>query len=59
MVRPGALDKVLMPLGGLCKTEVRALAAQIGLPNAKKKDSVGLCFVVLLDSVDNTRDMLA
>jgi tRNA-specific 2-thiouridylase len=39
------LARTLFPVGGLAKTEVRRLAAQIGLPNAKKRDSTGICFI--------------
>jgi tRNA-specific 2-thiouridylase len=39
------LAKVMFPLGEMAKTEVRKLADQIGLPNARKKDSTGICFI--------------
>ena len=39
------LARTLFPVGELHKTEVRRLAEQIGLPNAKKKDSTGICFI--------------
>ena len=39
------LSRTLFPLGTLHKTEVRRIAAQLNLPNAKKKDSTGICFI--------------
>ena len=39
------LSRTLFPVGELKKTEVRRIAAEIGLPNAAKKDSTGICFI--------------
>jgi tRNA-specific 2-thiouridylase len=39
------LGRTLFPVGELRKTEVRRVAEEIGLPNAKKKDSTGICFI--------------
>jgi len=39
------LSRTLFPVGELHKIEVRRLALEIGLPNAKKKDSTGICFI--------------
>ena len=39
------LAKTLFPLGEIPKTEVRRIAHDLGLPNAAKKDSTGICFI--------------
>jgi tRNA-specific 2-thiouridylase len=43
---PGAaLARALFPLGGLDKAAVRAAAAALGLPSARRRSSAGICFV--------------
>lgn len=39
------LKKVMFPLGGMEKTEVREIATKAGLATANKKDSTGICFI--------------
>ncbi|WP_092401870.1 MULTISPECIES: tRNA 2-thiouridine(34) synthase MnmA [Candidatus Ichthyocystis] len=39
------LQHVIFPLGNLDKVTVRKLARKIGLPNANKRDSTGICSV--------------
>ncbi len=44
-IRSEQLPHLLFPVGGMKKPAVRALAKKIGLPNADKRESMGLCFV--------------
>jgi len=39
------LARVVFPLAGLAKTEVRRIAREAGLPVHAKKDSTGICFI--------------
>lgn len=42
---PEQLSLALFPLAGLCKDEVRRIAAKLELSTAQKKDSTGICFI--------------
>jgi tRNA-specific 2-thiouridylase len=44
-LRQEQLSRILMPLGGLAKPEVRALAKELGLKVHDKEDSQEICFV--------------
>ncbi|MDD4761982.1 MAG: tRNA 2-thiouridine(34) synthase MnmA [Candidatus Pacebacteria bacterium] len=46
------LAKILFPVGGMLKSEVRKEAKKMRLPNAEKKDSQGLCFIGKVDFQD-------
>ena len=51
-LKPSQLSKILFPVGDLNKPEVRKRAKLLGLPNAEKKDSQGLCFMGKVDMKD-------
>ncbi len=44
-LKQNQLARVLFPVGGLRKPEVRSMALEAGLPNHAKKDSTGICFI--------------
>lgn len=44
-LNPYQLQHAIFPLGDWLKSDVRKLAEKLGLPNAKKKDSTGICFI--------------
>jgi tRNA-specific 2-thiouridylase len=56
---PDQLARVRFPLGELTKTEVRALAAELSLPNAGRADSQEVCFVPPGASYVDVLDRLA
>lgn len=39
------IEKALFPIGSLYKPQVREIAERLGLRTAKKKDSMGICFI--------------
>ncbi len=52
------VSKLMFPLGGLMKSEVRAIAAEAGLPSAKRRDSQGICFLNNINYNDFVRRFL-
>ena len=44
-IRPDRLRRMMLPVGGLAKADVRARAAALGLVTADKPDSQEICFV--------------
>jgi len=44
-LRREVLERVIFPIGGMTKAEVRQIARERGLPNCDKPDSVEICFV--------------
>ena len=44
-LQPQIISRLLFPIGGLPKAEVRKIAEDLGLGVARKKDSTGICFI--------------
>lgn len=44
-IAPKQLEHIIFPVGGYTKKEIRELAKKFKLPNADRKESMGLCFV--------------
>lgn len=51
-IEPKLLPRILFPIGGWQKTSVRTLAKKMGLLNAARPDSQGLCFIGQIDFKD-------
>ncbi len=57
MLSQEALSKVILPVGEMTKTDVRAYASTMGLRTATKPDSQDICFVTSGDYRDFLRGM--
>lgn len=44
-LNPGALSRILLPLGDMTKKETRRMAADLGLPSMSEPESQEICFV--------------
>ncbi len=56
LMRPEQAARASFPIGHLLKPELRRLAEQAGLPNARKKDSQGICFIGNVKMADFLRE---
>ncbi|MBQ8704071.1 MAG: tRNA 2-thiouridine(34) synthase MnmA [Bacteroidales bacterium] len=54
----GQISRLMFPIGGLMKSEVRAIAAAAALPSATRKDSQGICFLGKINYNDFLRRYL-
>ena len=52
------IRRLMFPIGGMMKSEVRAVAAQAALPSADRKDSQGICFLGKINYNDFLRRYL-
>lgn len=52
------VSKLMFPVGGLMKHEVREIAVKAGLPSARRKDSQGICFLGKINYNDFVRRFL-
>ncbi|MDQ8186003.1 tRNA 2-thiouridine(34) synthase MnmA [Pelagicoccus sp. SDUM812002] len=56
MMRPEQVARARFPVGHLLKPKLRELAQKAELPNAKKKDSQGICFIGNIKMADFLRE---
>ena len=52
------IRRLMFPIGGMMKSEVRTVAAQAALPSADRKDSQGICFLGKINYNDFLRRYL-
>ena len=52
-------SKAVFPIGHLLKKDLRSLASELGLPNAGKKDSQGICFIGEIKMSDFLRNYVS
>lgn len=52
------VSKLMFPLGGLMKQEVREIARRAALPSARRRDSQGICFLGKINYNDFVRRFL-
>ncbi|MDO8265117.1 MAG: tRNA 2-thiouridine(34) synthase MnmA [Candidatus Parcubacteria bacterium] len=57
-LNPEVLPKLIFPVGKYMKKDVRGIAKKFGLPNAKRKDSQGICFIGKVKLYDFLKDFL-
>ncbi len=57
-IHPWQLQKALFPIGAMTKEQVRTIAEQEHLINARRKDSQGICFLGKIDYNDYVRRYL-
>ena len=58
-IRPEVLKNVLFPIGEYKKAQVRQIAQKLGLPNANRRDSQGICFVGKVKLSDFLKEYIA
>ncbi|MBC2605875.1 tRNA 2-thiouridine(34) synthase MnmA [Pelagicoccus albus] len=56
MMRPDQVARARFPVGHLLKPELREIAQKANLPNARKKDSQGICFIGNIKMSDFLRE---
>lgn len=58
MLNQKQLSKIIFPVGGYTKPQVRKMAIKYKLPTALKKDSQGLCFIGEIDMKDFLKNFI-